>query len=142
MSKLTKRVLPAFSSIEALIATSILVVGLLAIISLFPFILRINKQAEQTSTASALARAKMEQILVTSYDQLTIGTYEPLAPVTTDQASPLYIFERQTIISYVDANLTTSQSDLGLKKIITTVYWPGRQSEDNSLSIISLLARK
>ncbi len=132
-----------FSVIEALIATSILAVGLIAILSIFPFVLRINKQAEMTSLASALARAKMEQLIVLPYDQLTPGNFEIRAHVTTDPNNPLYIFERSSIITLVDNNLSTSQTDTGLKKIQVIVYWPRSGSNDDSyITLTSLKARK
>lgn len=142
MSKLINRVTQGFSSIEALIATAILAVSLIAIIGLFPFILRLNKQAEYYSLASALARAKIEQLIVTPYDQLTVGNIEPRAHVVMDSNDPLYIFERQSSITLVNGNLQASQSDIGLKKIETTVYWPNKQGSSNSLIISSLIASK
>lgn len=142
MSKLISKKTRGFSIIEALIATSILAIGLIAIISVFPFIIKLNKQAEHYALASALARAKIEQLTVVAYDQLTVGNIEPRAKVVTDVNDQLYIFERQSTITYVDSNLQISQTETGLKKIETIVYWPNTDGNDNSLVITSLKAIK
>jgi len=142
MLKSTKKINLAFSSIEALIATSVLVVGLLAIISLFPFILRLNKQAEFYSMASALARAKIEQLAIVPYDQLTPGIIEPRARLDPNPGDPFYIFERQSTITLIDGNLANSQTDVGLKKMETIVFWPDRGGQEASLNITSIKAQK
>lgn len=141
MLKIFNKKYPAFGSLEALIATGVLAIGLLAIISLFPFILRLNKQAELSSMASALARAKIEELTILPYDQLTSGTIEPKAHVASDPSDPLYIFERQSTITLINSNLTSSQTDVGLKKIETTVYWP-QQGNQSSINLISIKANK
>lgn len=142
MLKYSNKFKLGFSSIEALIATSILVVGLLAIISLFPYILRANKQAELASLASAIGRAKIEQLVITSYDQLTPGNIEPRGHITADTGSQLYTFERESTITLINGSLQASQTDIGLKEIKTTVFWPNRQGGDNSLIFTSIKARK
>ena len=43
--------------------------------------------------------------------------------VSSDPASFLYNYQRETIIETVDANFNTSVNDVGLKKITVNVYW-------------------
>ena len=131
-----------FSLIEALVATAILALGLLAVLGAFPLAMRVNKEAERASLASIYARSKLEQLLTTSYDDVATGTIEPRARLSADPASPAYTLERQTVVTLVDADLNTSVSDVGLKKFTVTVFWPGRQGGGSkSLTLTSILAQ-
>ncbi len=130
-----------FSLIEALVATAILALGLLAVLGAFPLAMRTNKEAERASLASVYARTKLEQLLTTSYDEVDTGTIETRARLSTDPANVAYTLERETTVTLVDANLNTSVSDVGLKKIATTVFWPNRQGGSKSLTLTSILAQ-
>ncbi|MFH1111579.1 MAG: prepilin-type N-terminal cleavage/methylation domain-containing protein [Patescibacteria group bacterium] len=131
-----------FSLIESLVATAILAIGLLAAVSAFPFSLKVNKGAEQTTLASAYAKTKLEELIAKPYDELTVGTVEPRAHLSADPNNPAHVLERQTVVSLVNVNLEPSAVDIGLKKIIVTVYWPSRGGGDNSLVLTSLLGTK
>lgn len=131
-----------FSLIEVLVAIAVLAVGLVAIVSIFPFAIKMNKGAEQQSLASSYARTKLEQILSSSYDEVNTGTIEQRAKVTLNPSDSAYALERQTTVTLVDANLNTSVTDIGLKKVQVTVYWPNRQGGDNTFVISSLLSNK
>lgn len=127
MSNFTNKTTRGFSIIEGLVATLIVALALVAIASIFPFTAHSNKTAEQTSLASTVAKAKLEDLTTTSYDELGTGTLESWTAVTANQTSPLYGFQRQTVVTLLDTNLNTSASDIGLKQITVTVRWPNRQ---------------
>lgn len=131
-----------FSLIEGLVAISIAAVALIAIISAFPLVLKSNKRTELESMASTYAKAKIEILLTTSYDEINTGTVEARARLSADPQNPAYNFERQTIVQLVDSNLNQTVTDIGLKKIVVTVYWKNNLSANNTLTITSLTAQK
>ena len=131
-----------FSLIEALVATAILGVGLMAIVGTFPFSIRANKGSELSSLASSYARTQLETLLTTSYDELNTGTVETRHHLASNPSDPIYTLERETVVNLVDANLNNSATDIGIKKISVTVYWPSRQGASSSLTLTSLLSTK
>ncbi len=112
-----------FTLIESTIAILVLVVGLFAVIQLFPFNLKIIGDSQNLTTASNLALSKIEEIRSLTYDNIAIGAIEPKQRVSSDPTSYLYNYQRQTVVETVDGNLTSSGSDLGLKKATVTVFW-------------------
>ena len=131
-----------FSLIEVMGATAVLAVGMVAVVSIFPLALRANKSAEQASLASAYARAKMEEILISPYDEIVTGTVEPRAKVSADPNDAAYILERETVAGYIDSDLNTTVSDTGLKKITVTVYWLSRFGSAKTLILNSIISQK
>jgi prepilin-type N-terminal cleavage/methylation domain-containing protein len=131
-----------FSLIEGLVAISIAAVALLAIISAFPLVIKSNKRTEFESMASTYAKAKMETMLTTSYDEINTGTVEARIRLSADLQNPAYNFERQTVVQLVDSNLNQTVTDIGLKKIIITVYWKDILSGNNTLTVTGLTAQK
>ena len=131
-----------FTLVEALVATLVIGVGLVAVLSLFPLTARSNKSAEQTSLASTVAKAKLEDLVSTSYDELTVGTIEPLTAVTTNSTSPLYGFKRQTAVTLLDSTLHTTNTDVGLKQITVTVSWPAKGGGTNTFAISTIRSRR
>lgn len=117
-----------FTLIELLIAITLFSVGMLSILQIFPINRRYLNQSAQMTQAVFLAQEKIESIRGTAYSDLTIGDYEPKASVGTDGNDPLRIFQRRTVISLVDSNHANTNTDIGLKRIDTTVYW-----EENNL---------
>ncbi len=131
-----------YSLLEALVAVSILALTLVAVVGIFPFVLKINKLAEYTTLASNYAKSELEDILVKPYDEVEVGTIEARHRLSTNPQDQAYNIERQTIVTLVNAELLPSGSDLGLKKISVTVWWPGQFNATNSLTINSLLSKK
>ena len=112
-----------FTLIESAIAISVLMVGLLAVLQFFPFAIKIIGDSQQLTVASNLVVAKLEEMSSLDYDLISVGTIEAKQALSGDTSSFLADYQRQTVVEYVDANLNSSQTDLGLKKITTTVYW-------------------
>lgn len=131
-----------FSLIESLVALTILVVGLYAVVALFPLTIKITGDARNETTATNAALSQIELIRSITYDSLPIGTYEVKHRLSTDPTNYLYAYQRETTVETVDQNLASSQTDIGLKKISVTVYWqsPITQAE-KSISFTTLVAR-
>lgn len=131
-----------FSLIEGLVAVSIAAVALIATMSAFPLVIKSNKRTEFESMASTYAKAKIETLLTTSYDEINTGTIEVKTRLSADPQNPAYNFERQTVVQLVNSNLTPTVIDVGLKKITVTVYWKDNLSGNNTLIVTSLTAQK
>jgi len=58
-----ERITSGFSLIEVMIALTILTVGILAVVGIFPFIFKVNSDAWNTQTASLLAQEKLNEII-------------------------------------------------------------------------------
>lgn len=67
------RVERGFTLIETLVATGILVSGLVAVAYLFTFSIRTNMMTEQQTSATLLLSNKMEELRGTSFSSLTVG---------------------------------------------------------------------
>jgi len=137
--------------IETLVAISILLIAILAIIRIFPTGLQATKTAEMKTVAAFLAQEMIEEVASYSYADIPVNTneeywYEPTHKVSDDPDSPFYFYTRETEIIYVNPNnnpLTESVTDLGAKQIRTTVYWnvpPGNSAK--SLDIYTLRSQR
>jgi len=135
--KTTKKQL-GFTLIEVLVAMTVLSVGILSLVRVFPFALQISKFAAQKTVAVNLAQAKIEEMFYLDYDNITVGTVETRHRLSADVENPFYKFERETSAEHIDSNLNTSVSETGLKKITTTIYWnsPIFSAEKNSEIVI------
>lgn len=128
-----------FTLIEASIAIAVLLIGLLAVIQLFPFAFKIIGDSQNTAIASNITLSKIEEMRSNSYDDISIGTVEVKQRISVDTASYLYKFQRETIVEYVDSDFNSSMSDLGLKKITVTTFWPSPLSLDEKSVKINLM---
>lgn len=111
------------SLIEAVVSIAIILVVVIAMAQIFPLALKINNHAGQETIATNLAQAKIEEIFSLDYANINVGTIEAKHRLSSDNLNPFYNYQRQTVVNYVDINMANSNSDTGLKKITTTVYW-------------------
>lgn len=127
-----------FTILEAMIAISILVIGIVAVLQIFPLALNIEKLNQMETQAVFLAQEKIEEKASWSYQDIQVTT-----ETENSLPSPFERFSRETKVIYVDSNLATTTSDLGLKKIEVTVQWqsPLRLGE-KSVNLITLIAEK
>src|ERR1044072_6566198 len=126
---------PDFTFLELLIAVSLFTVGMVSVLQIFPVNRRLLTQSTQTTQASFLAQEQIEKVRNVAYADLTTGSYEPRAAVSADSTSPLAQYERETEVSLLDTNTAVTATDVGLKKIVVTVYWTERNiSRQYSLS--------
>jgi len=107
-----------FTLIEILLTIAFLFTSLLAVLQVFPTAFGLERINQMRSQAVLLAQAKIEAINSQGYQTVAVGEVFESA-----LASPFELFSRRTKITYVDGNLQTSASDVGLKKIEITVAW-------------------
>jgi len=122
-----------FTLIELIVSIAILALMIFGIAELFPRATIAARTAQRLTGAVNLAQAQMETMIAMDYVLVTPGTFEARHTVTTP-------FERQTIVAYIDpATLAVRASDLGLKRIIVTVYYPTLQGT-RSFDLTSIIA--
>ena len=109
-----------FTLLEVLVALSVFVIAVVVIIQLFPVGLKSSRASKNETTAINLAQAGLENAKGTAYNDVTS---ESRTRVSSDPTSPFYNFERESSVQFVDTNLDTSETDLGLKKITVTIFW-------------------
>lgn len=122
---------------------AILIIGtcFIGLVQAFPYGLRIVNSAENRSRASYLAQEKIEELISEGYDGVATGTIEIKAPLAA--SGYLASFERETTVEYVDENLNATTTDLGLKKITTTVYYTDSiDKQEKAYTLYSLLSSR
>jgi Tfp pilus assembly protein PilV len=75
-----------FTLVESLIATAVLVPGLVAIAMIFPYVITTNVSSLQTTTASMIIAEKMETLRTVPLADATLnvgGGLNPASPVTS-----------------------------------------------------------
>ena len=124
------------SLIEIMVAIMILGVTFTALISAFPFALRIIDSAEDNTRASYYAQEKIEEIYQYTYDSIATGTIEVkhyLGATSTVRGQ----FQRETSAVYVNSGMVISPTDLGLKKITTSIYYIDSISKNEEIFELS-----
>ena len=127
-----------FTILEAVVAISVLIIGVIAVLQVFPLALNVEKLSETETQASLLAQEKIEEKISWPYQDIAVGV-----EIEDSLPSPFEKFSRETKINYVDSDLATTTSDLGLKKIEVTVRWKSPlRIEEKSVELITLIAKK
>lgn len=132
-----------FTLIEVMTAIFVLVVGIAAVLNIFPLGLQIRKGAEMSAIASWLGQEKIEEIISIPYSDISSGPIEPnhfLDP-------PYSNYERETVVSCVQGtDLSEVSCDVQptpLKKIKVTVFWkPPFKLTKDKIEIITLIVKK
>jgi type IV pilus assembly protein PilV len=112
-----------FSLIEILVAIAILSVGLLGTAALTASIIRGNQVSNKVTTATTLAKDKMENIKRVGYSNTVSETRAFLS-------SPYNSYERE--VTVVDDSPASN-----MKTVTVTVYW----DTNKSISLQTILAR-
>ena len=110
-----------YTLIEIMVAIAILGTSFIGLTQAFPFALKIVKTAENKTKASYLAQEKIEELYQAGYAGIATGTIE--IKHRLGAGSELYNFQRETVVETIDQDLQISVSDLGMKKITTTVFF-------------------
>lgn len=132
-----------FSLIETMVAILILSTVFVSLMYVFPFGISINKGAKNATNAAYLAQEKIESLVSQGYDNLLTGVVEDKHRLSSDPNNFLYQYQRHTVINYVDGNLQTSATDLGMKKITTNLYYTDAISkQEKTYSIITILSQQ
>lgn len=106
-----------FSLLEALIAVVIFTVGVVAVTALFGAALVVSVDAENTATATGLARKKMEELRNLSFAEIVD---EPKAAI---DGFPVFQREVEVTAPEVDPDMSD------LKEVTVTVYWTFKGDE-------------
>jgi len=110
-----------FTLLEVMVAVFILGVGLLAIMHLFPIGLRASKVSQDTTLASFLAQAKMEELKNTVWSSIV---NEPKSEISGT------IFSQEVTVNELETDL--------LKRITVAVFWTEYEAE-RSVKLVTLL---
>lgn len=123
----------AFTLIEVIVAIGILGIGVLGIAMFFARSSQVARAAGNTTSASNLAQAVIEEELNKSYEELIEGNGAQ-TKISTNPASPYYIFEKKINISCIDTNLAIiacSGIPVPMKKIDVFIYWQEGSTQKN-----------
>ena len=117
-----------FSLVELVIALSILAVGIVGAMRVFPVGLRASMRAEQVSRAALAAQRHLEPLMWTEWEQLDEGQ-------TTVYEEPF------TIVVTVDEPTVEGLVDPSrLKRVAARVSWP-QEGRVRSLTLVSYVRR-
>ena len=136
-----------FTIIEILVGIFILVIGIAAVLNIFPLGLKMAHSSQMVSIATQLGQAKIEGAVAESYNNLIVGS-------TTEDYGSIVGFEsykREINISCVDhSGLAEVACDYDpandpnpLKKIKVTVFW--RSSlvvPEQSINLVTLITKR
>ena len=110
----------SFSLLEILIALAILVIGVAAVINLFPIGLRASKRTADFSSAAILAQEKMAEVMYLGYDSIgEIYRINTGDKVTFPSPDDQYGYRIYSDIIMIDT----------LYKITLGIYWLDRGME-------------
>lgn len=115
-----------FTFIELTLAILLFSFGIISVMQIFPVNRRLLAQSQSQSQAAFLAAEQIELVRNVDYDDLTVGNYEAKAFLPGTNGAFAAGYERSTVVSLVDGNYAASGTDVGLKKVVVTVYWTER----------------
>jgi len=122
-----------FTILETMVAILILVIGVMAVLHIFPLCSKIQKSNEMENQAIFLAQEKMEEEIFKTYNNIQVGTV-----VEDPVYSPYNRFSRETKISIEDTG-----TDSGLKRIEIIVRWNSVLGlKQGNVSIVNLVAER
>ena len=131
------------SLIEVMISIVVLSVGILGLLQAFPHGTSIEKDIELTTIGHHLAQSKIEEIISLNYAEVLTGLIEDNVQVDASPISNFYDFKRSTYVTLVDENIQTSETDIGMKKVLVTIFWPSTfKGSDRSTSITTLISKR
>ena len=127
-----------FTLIEILIAIVLAATGLMALMQLMGVAIFADSNLEYRLTALNLANEKLEELKDDDYNNPNLDPAS--SPFTEASISGFgFIDQRQWTVDYVDANLSTSVSDTGLKDVTVEVQWTQRGGTQ-SVAVETLIA--
>jgi len=111
-----------FTLIEVLIAIILIVSGLVVLMQVMSVAIFADFTLEYRLTALNLANEKLEELKDDGYSHANLDPAS--SPFTEAFISGFnFVDQRQWTVDYVDANLSTSVSDTGLKDVTVEVQW-------------------
>lgn len=114
-----------FTLLEILIALAILVVGVAAVVNMFPVGLHASKRAVNFTSVTILAQQKMAELMYVGYDNVNrlhgnLGTIPTNMGTGTKESFPSPDEEYEWHIDLADADITN------LAKATLWIYWTDR----------------
>lgn len=129
------------SLIEIMVAFNILILAFVGLAQSFPFGLSISKESERATVSSYLAQEKIEELISLGYNNIDVGIIEVKHRLSDNSQNYLYYYQRKSEVNYVDSDLNNSILDIGIKKILATIYYinplSGVEKEYNMTTLIS-----
>lgn len=124
-----------FTLVEVMIALFLLVTALLGVISTTVIVIKSNALARTMTTATTLARDKMEQLKNTGYDALAGGTDYATIDSTVQTASAAdSVFTRTWTVT------ADGSPAAGMKTVVVAVQW-NWQNLPHSVPLTTIVAR-
>lgn len=123
-----------FTFIEIVAAIAILAVGILAILTLFPVGIESSKKAAVRTKAALLGEMAVEHLRATkSFEQLVsipkINFYDSEFDNQNNRIDPENQYQFKVDVDDT-IPLKTDGSTGKLKKVVVTVYWPAKETEE------------
>lgn len=127
-----------FTIVEVMVAIVILIIGLLAVLQVFPTAFSVERASQMRTQAALLAQEKIESFHPQSYSDIAVGNF-----IESELDPPFERFSRETNITYVDVNLQETGVDSGLKKIEVIVSWTSALAIGaKNVKVITLIAER
>lgn len=132
--------------VEAMVAIFIIIVGITAILQMFPLSVQQQKLGERATVAASLGQGKIEEITAKSYNDIAVG----LTTEDYGSISGFNLFKRTTEINCVnssdqevDCDYNPTNDPQPLKKIEVTVYWKSSWGTiEKNIKIATLFAKR
>lgn len=118
-----------FTLLEIMLALSILSIVLLALAGLAATAIRGNAFSDRLTTATTLAKDKLETLRLSGYNEDAAGTTTETESYNTIATFPL--FKRETV---TQANSPAA----GMQTVTVRVFWEG---DEHSVSVTTILAQ-
>jgi len=127
-----------FTLIEILIAIVLAATGLMVLMQLMGVAIFADSDIEYSLIALNLANEKLEELKDNDYNDPNLDPAS--SPFTEASISGFgFIDQRQWTVDYVDADLSTSVSDTGIKDVTVEVQWTQRGGTQ-SVAVETLIA--
>jgi len=132
-----RNVRQGFTLIEMLIAIILVAGGLMVLMQLMSVAIFADSTLEYRLTALNLANEKLEELKDDGYSHANL---DPASSPFTEASISGFDFadQRQWTVDYVDANLSTSVSDTGLKDVTVEVQWT-QKGDTQSVAVETLI---
>ncbi len=138
----TRKCISGFSSIEIIVALSVLSIAFFGLIQVFPMGVNMNESSRNRTVASYLAQEKIEKLFSKGYKNVATGTVESKQRLSDDPTSYLYNYQRETEVFYVDGDLNEVPEDMGMKRINTSVYYlEGPEKDERAFQAYTLISQ-
>lgn len=137
----------SFTLIETIIAISVLSIGIVAVLSIFPLGTHVAKSGQMTTIATNLSQGKMEEEIAKSYDEIIVGTftenYGDIANFPTYKRVIEINCVRFSDLSVSSCGYDLVQDPDPMKKIEVKVFWQSPLGvTEKSINLINLISEK